>query len=67
MLDEKGQSLQNENRLLHPQLSMGRKPAEKFFQVKTWAIFFFFFGLFVLLGPHLWHMEIPRLGVQLEL
>ena len=25
-------------------------------------IFFFFF-----LGPHLWHMEIPRLGVKLEL
>ena len=24
--------------------------------------FFFFFGLFVLLGPHSWHMEVPRLG-----
>ena len=22
---------------------------------------------FFLLGPHLWHMEIPRLGVELEL
>ena len=27
----------------------------------------FFFGLFVFLGPHLWHMEAPRPGVQLEL
>ena len=23
--------------------------------------------LFVLLGPHLWHLEVPRLGVQSEL
>ena len=22
---------------------------------------------FVILGPHPWHMEVPRLGVQLEL
>ena len=22
---------------------------------------------FVFLGPHLWHMEVPRLGVQSEL
>ena len=29
-------------------------------------IFFFFFGLFFL-GLHLRHMEIPRLGVELEL
>ena len=28
-------------------------------------IYFFFFGLF--LGPHLQHMEVPRLGVQSEL
>ena len=27
----------------------------------------FFLGLFVFLGPHLWHMEAPRPGVQLEL
>ena len=26
-----------------------------------------FFFFFVFLGPHLWHMEIPRLGVKLEL
>ena len=32
--------------------------------------FFFFFGLFVFLpflGLFLWHMEVPRLGVELEL
>ena len=27
------------------------------------AVFFFF----VFLGPHLWHMEVLRLGVELEL
>ena len=26
-----------------------------------------FFSLFVFLGPHLGHMEVPRLGVELEL
>ena len=26
---------------------------------KTFLFFFFFF-----LGPHLWHMEVPRLGVE---
>ena len=30
-------------------------------------IFFFCFVLsFIFLGPHLWHMEVPRLGVKLE-
>ena len=28
---------------------------------------FFCFVLFCFLGLHLWHMEIPRLGVELEL
>ena len=28
------------------------------------SFFFFFFGLF--LGPHPWHMEVPRLVVKLE-
>ena len=32
------------------------------------GIFYFYFFLsFIFSGPHLWHMEIPRLGVQLEL
>ena len=26
-----------------------------------------FFYFFVFLGPHLWHMEVPRLGVESEL
>ena len=26
-----------------------------------------FWFVFVFLGPHLWHMEVPRLGVELEL
>ena len=30
-------------------------------------ILFIYFGLFVFLGPHLLHMEVPRLGVQSEL
>ena len=29
--------------------------------------FFFFFLTVCFLGPHLWHMEVPRLGVELEL
>ena len=28
---------------------------------------FFVLVLFVFLGPHLWHMEVPRLGVESEL
>ena len=33
---------------------------------QTW-LFCLFVLFFVLLGSHLWHMEVPRLGVQLEL
>ena len=29
--------------------------------------FFFIFTFFVFLGPHQWHMEVSRLGVELEL
>ena len=29
--------------------------------------FFFFFFFFCFLGPHLWHVEVPRLGVESEL
>ena len=31
------------------------------------CLFIYFFFLFVSLGPHLWHMEVPRLSVKLEL
>ena len=27
----------------------------------------FFFLFFCFLGPHMWHMEVPRIGVELEL
>ena len=29
--------------------------------------FFFAFFFFCFLGPHSWHMEVPRLGVESEL
>ena len=35
------------------------------FHVYNIVIHIFFF--FCFLGPHLWHMEVPRLGVELEL
>ena len=28
---------------------------------------FFLFLFFCFLGPHVWHVEVPRLGVKLEL
>ena len=31
------------------------------------AICLFYFIIIYFLGPHLWHMEVPRLGVKLEL
>ena len=31
------------------------------------AILVFFSFFFVFLGPHPWHMEVPRLGIELEL
>jgi len=33
----------------------------------SFFLFFFFFLSFVFWGLHLWHMEVPRLGVELEL
>ena len=30
-------------------------------------LFLFLFFIFCFLGPHLWHMKFPRLGVELEL
>ena len=31
------------------------------------AYFYYFYHCFVFLGPHPWHMEVPRLGVKSEL
>ena len=39
---------------------------EFFSQEKQFYVFFFFF-FFVFLGPHLPHVEVPRLGIVLEL
>ena len=36
-------------------------------QIKSFFFFFFFFVSFVFLGPCPQHMDVPRLGVQLEL
>ena len=33
----------------------------------SFLIDFYLFFIFVLLGPHPWHMEVPRLGVASEL
>ena len=30
-------------------------------------IYCFIFCLFIFLGPHLWHMEVPRLRAELDL
>ena len=39
-----------------------------FFMLSTYTYSFLFIYLFfVFLGPFLWHMEIPRLGVESEL
>ena len=35
--------------------------------VEASVLFYFYYFNFVFLGPHLWHMEVPRLGVELEL
>ena len=42
-------------------------PAYKNAQVSYWENLSFSFSFFVFLGPHLWHIEFPRLGVELEL
>ena len=38
-----------------------------FLWVTVEYFFSFFFFLFVILGPHLWHMEVPRIGAESEL
>ena len=44
------------------QFSSTKADIEEICENVTILFFFFFF-----LGPHLWHMEIPRLGVESEL
>ena len=38
-----------------------------FYFVSINSFIVFFGGGLVFLGPYLWHMEVPRLGVELEL
>ena len=35
-------------------------------KVYSWHLYFLFY-FFFFLGPHPWHMEVPRLGVKVEL
>ena len=45
---------------------LGLQPfMDSIFQLLLFCKLFFFFFFF--LGPHLWHMEVPKLGVELEL
>ena len=32
--------------------------------MNTCVKYFYSFSCFALLGPHLWHMQVPRLGVE---
>ena len=38
-----------------------------YFEGRSGKTFLFFSFLFFFLGPHLWHMEVPSLGVASEL
>ena len=40
---------------------------EMFSSIGSIFLAFFSFFFFGFLGPYLWHMEVPRLGVELEL
>ena len=40
---------------------------KEFSSFLSFSFFFFFFFFLVFLGPHLQHMEVPMLGVKLEL
>ena len=58
---------------------IGFPGAGRFFNMQYGVIWFYeswptflpchllFFFLVIFLGPHLWHMEVPRLGAELEL
>ena len=49
-------NLENDASMIHKAVGINEK----------YSFFFFFFGIFFL-GLHQLHMEIPRLGVELEL
>ena len=61
-------------RILNPLCPVGMEPATQRSRdtahygtiVGTPSRFFFFFVFGLFSGPHSWHMEVPRLGVELE-
>ena len=46
---------------------MGKILGEMVFRKLSVLLQEFFFFFFFFLGPHLWYMEVPRLGAKLEL
>ena len=42
-------------------------PDEKFTDDNFRYLFIYLLFIFVFLGPHPWHMEVPQLGVESEL
>jgi len=52
---------------LKHQILTTRPPGNSLIPSSSSSSFFFFFLSFVFLGPHLGHIEVPRLGVQWEL
>ena len=51
----------------HPVSSKGKRARVPVITQNVSFLFFFFFLSFVFLRPHLWHMDVPRLGIKLEL
>ena len=46
---------------------LNKEPCAKYFRFYGPQFFFFCILFFSFLGPHSWHIEAPRLGVELEL
>ena len=44
----------------------GKMNSPSLFELRPSFFSLFFFFFFVFLGLYLWHMEVPRLGVELE-
>ena len=51
--------------IVHP--GLGQHPPPWLHYVTKYKLFYIFFLSLVFLGPHPRHMEVPRLGVELEL
>ena len=57
--------LRQESSLLFPLCPLGQRSVYRETSGDTLTTFFFFFFCFI--GPHSWHVEVPRLGVKSEL